>query len=76
MLGLTKLVYSSLCFSKARVMSFSSSLERKSLLTNFSTYEKEINISIGRGNRQHFTPTIIKKDVSKWDFFRDIRNLT
>ena len=32
-------------------MLFSSSLVRKSLLTNFSKYEKEVNISIGRENR-------------------------
>jgi len=51
MLGVTKLVRSPFCFSQTRVILFSSELLRNSLLTNFSTDEKEVNISI-RGKRK------------------------
>ena len=48
-------------------MLFSSSLVRKSLLTNFSTYEKEVNISIGRENRPalYTNITVIKIGVGE-----------
>ena len=55
-------------------MLFSSSLVRKSLLTNFSKYEKEVNISISRENRQLLYTTSYKNRFRQIGLLRYLKS--